>query len=354
MNKKYARSDKKTGSLFDYYGFTKKDEKECPVVSKILRELTPERIEQDIKRIQAVKLPPELQKWVEEYEKVGERGGYLWIWAYRSFQYITFPCVNKCNIERLRILKCLYVIYITMLDDVADKFKDRKLLNHMLRIPLSNKLEIRELNCREKKYYLYAMKLWKYIYSETRKLPRFNLYKEVYEFDLRQICRTMNYAFLVNKNCYFMNNEECYEYFSYNMPFIFFLTMDLMSSDEVEKREIGILREIAWYSQKIGQTVNWLTTWEREIKEKDYTSGVFSYAITRGDIKYEDLNINNSQELKVAIKKSNIEKVLLFRAMKSFMEIKMLEKKIHSINMHNFVLGLNKFILLQFVSRGNY
>ncbi len=343
-------------SLFYYYGFTKKDEKRYPVVSGILKQLTPERIELEIKKTQEIKLPPELQKWVEEYEKVGgERDNYIWKWAYRSFQYITYSCVSEKYCDNLLYIKCLYVIFFTLVDDAADKFKNKKLLEQMLKIPFDkSEIKFDRLKSKERKYLHFSIKLWDNIYKETIKFPKYKDYKNTLEFDLTQVLHIMNYAYLVNKNHYLINKTEFWEYFPYNMPFIFFLTIDLMNSLKFNISELGNMREIAWQSQKLGQTVNWLTTWEREIKEGDITSGVFSYVINLGILKISELDKKNCSFIHEKIRETKTEKELLLNGIQAYCNIKSLGNNIDSVNIDKFILRLKKFILLQLGSRGNY
>ncbi len=344
-------------SLLSYYGFTKSEQKKYPVVTGILKELTPERIKKEIDEVKKIELPPELQKWVEEYEKVGERKKYLWSWAYRSFQLITYPCVNKKYYPALLEVKCLCVIFFTLIDDVADEIRNKELLDQMLKIPFDQReIRFNQFNLRERNYLRTTIKLWNAIDGKIKQYPQYEKFKDILGFDLIQVLHIMRYAYLVNKNHYIINKTEYWEYFPYNMPFIFFLTVDLMCSPKFNIEELGEMREVAWQAQKLGQTINWLTTWEREVMEEDVTSGVFAYALSSSPncLKINELNMGDKNKIIRKIKKIKIEKELLMKSMQSYYEIKRLKKRIKTVNIERFLLGIEKFVILQLSSKGSY
>ncbi len=354
LKRKLKSKDK---SLFSYYNFTSSEQKKYPVVSSILKQLTPERVKKEIEEVKKIELPPALQKWVREYEKVGERDEYLWSWAYRSFQLITYPCVSKKYYSSLLEVKCLCVIFFTLIDDVADEIKNRELLDQMLKIPFDQKeIRFNQFNLRERNYLHTTIKLWNTIDRKIKQYPQYEKFKDILGLDLIQVLHIMRYAYLVNKNHYIINKTEYWEYFPYNMPFIFFLTVDLMCSPKFDIEELGEMREIAWQAQKLGQTINWLTTWEREVIKEDVTSGVFAYALSSpsNGLKIDDLNMRDKNKIIRKIKKIRIEKELLMKSIQSYYEIKRLKKRIETVNIEKFLLGIEQFTILQLSSKGNY
>jgi len=77
------------------------------IIEKILKQLTPERIKKEIEAVKAVGLPPELQKWVKEYEKVGDRDEYVWKWLYRTANISILPLVDENYRKSLANIKFL-------------------------------------------------------------------------------------------------------------------------------------------------------------------------------------------------------------------------------------------------------
>ncbi len=335
-------------SLFEYYGFTKTDEKKYPVVSGILKELTPERIKEEIEKVQKVELPNELKKWIAEYQKVGDRNPFIWKWVYFSSQKITPPLSNKKIEEDLWKTKVLLFMFDTLIDDISDKKMNKELLEELLMIPFID-LRKGKISGNDKKYYDTTKKLWEYIIKKINNFPRYKEFESLFLFDIMQVFDAMRYSYLVNKNPYIVNKMEFWEHLSHNMMAMVCCSVDIMCSVNYKKEEIGKIREVFYYAQKMARIGNWVSTWEREIYEKDYTSGVLAYSMEKGMV---DLREIEEETTIKKIKNEKIEADLLFEWEDCYKNIFKKNSVIKSINIKEFLKGMEQFITLHLSSRG--
>ena len=323
-------------------------------IEQILKKITPEVRRREIEKIKRVKLPPELEKWVEEYKSMeGERDDFIWKWTYNISRIITLSSVKKEYKKSAWETKFLMIMFVVLIDDVVDKHKNDKLLKELLKIPFYKSfVRFNKFDRKEKKYIKFVIKLWQNIENINRKYPRYNEFKEIAEFDIKQLLNSMEYAYLVNENNYLINRDEYNIYFSYNMQLITDIMIDLSCSLKFNLSELSIIRKISLHAQRMARIGNWITTWEREINEEDFTSGVFAYALEDGIIFLSDMKKSNKLKLIKKIKKSKIEKKLLEEWEDNYKEIKKLSNKIKTINIDDFLVSLEKVIFMHLVSRG--
>lgn len=345
---------KKWKNLFEYYGFTEKEAKKYPIVSRILKKLTPERIKKENEKIQKIKLPPEIQKWANEYKKVGERSDYIWKWLYKMFQFVYLPGVLKTYQKSLWRDKVLITMFVAQLDDAADKLKKKALLKELLKIPEEEKISnLQRFKKKEKKYLKFTLELWKEIITHIKKYPRYQEFREIFYYDINQVLNAISYSFLVNKNPYLINKSEYWHFLSYNMVSFLYSDVDLMCFSEINLQNIGKFREAIYYAQKMARVGNWLSTWERELKERDITSGVVAYALDRNMFSIKDLTHVNTRGIIKKIKKGKIEKKFLKEWNDFYLALKkigreMKEKKF----IDKYLLSLEKLLTLHLISRG--
>ncbi len=357
MKENNKRKNLKGKSLFHYYGFTKKDEKRYPVVSSILKQLTPERIELEIKKIQEVKLPPELQKWVGEYEEVGDRDEFIWKWTYIGMKRITLPVVAKKYRKSVIIAKFLSIVLNVLCDDLADKKKEKKMLEVAFNIcfpPHCFKINFDSLKLskEDKNYLKLIKKIWFSLNSIIKIYPKHKILKDVFMYDYRQFLNTIRYSYLINKNPYFINLTESEVYFHHNMHGMISITLDLMCSLQSGIRELNVFREIGWRLQQMGRIGNLITTWDKEIYDNDFTSDVFAYLLKNKNIKTEDLFRRDKKNLIEKIKSTNAENYFLRQWDNYYSETYYLGKDLKSTKINDILKGAKEFLIMHLVSRG--
>jgi hypothetical protein len=340
--------------LSSCYFTTKENAKKHPVISKILKQLTPERIEKEIEAIQKVKLPPELQKWVKEYEKVGgERDDFIWKWTYNISRVITLTSVEKKYRRSVSEVKFLMIMFVVLIDDVADKHKNNKVLKELLKIPFNlSGVRLDKLGKEEIKYVKFVIRIWRYIITVCKKYPRFSEFKEIIEFDIKQLLNAMEYSYLVNKNNYLINGTEFNVYLSHNMQLVIDMMIDLCCSSKFNIMELGMFRRISWHAQQMTRIGNWVTTWKREISEKDFSSGIFAYALEHKVISLEDIRKNSKLELVDKIRRSEAESSFLKEWECDYQEIKKLNRRMKTIDVNSLLASLEKVIFAHLISKG--
>ncbi|MBL7156513.1 MAG: hypothetical protein ISS87_02890 [Candidatus Pacebacteria bacterium] len=324
------------------------------IIEKILKQLTSERIEKEIKAIQKVKLPPELQKWVKEYEKVGDRDEFIWKWIFKIPQINTFSSVSQKYLISLQNTKFLVSMFFILIDDISDKMKNKKLLDTLMAISFSsNLIQLNSLSSKEKKYFQLTIKLWNHIEKEIKKYPRYKKFRDIFIYDFRQTTNAMLYAYLINKNLTLINNTEYWLYAPHGFQGMVYSTLDLMCSPSFNIKELRPVREIIWRTQIMIGIGNWVSTWERELKDNDFTSGVFIYALNFKVLTTDDFKKENEPDVVKKIKESKIEKRLLEKWGSNYNEINKIGKKIRTINIRKFLRGLKKLLVLEMSSKGH-
>lgn len=339
-------------NLFEYYQFTKKDGREYPVVSRILKQLTPERIKKEIERVQKVELPPELKKWARGYEKVGYRSDVLWKWLYEAFKIFHLPIIPVSIEPKMLNIKVLFTIFITLLDDTADRNGNKHLLEPLLGIPFKKERNIDfddlSLNFEEKGLFQLSLNLWNHILKLIKKdFKNYKKYKEIFEFDVFQALNAMRYAHIFNERPYLINKNEYWAFLPYNMCLYVYSDMDLMSCSTFNIKKFGTLREIIWDIQKTARIGNWLATWKRELSENDFSSIILAYYFEKKEIDYQK-KMSDKKRLEIIndIKKQKIEKEILMEWEKSYSKIREKEKNNKDLKVNEILKILEEVILL--------
>ena len=309
--------------------------------------------QRDLNRVADKHFSPTVKRWVEAYSRVGKRTPYLWKWCLHGLELTTLPCVLASLRADVCDTKLLGAMFGVLLDDVADRKGDGNFLEALLDI-VSNRaaLDFSRFSLRQRCYARVACELWNEYLSRARRYPRYSAYKDLLHFDHLQLVNAMRYSRLLNRQLSLLSLAEHDLYLPHNMQMMSFATLDLMCSPSFKSMELGKLRDVIWRAQYMGRIGNLMTTWQREIADRDYTSGVFARATSRGDLTLRQLAVGDRAQIEAAIHSGRHEAYFLRRWNYLRQRLWLMRRDLRSFDLGELVAGLERLLQIELGSRG--
>jgi hypothetical protein len=265
----------------------------------------------------------------------------------------TLPCVPAEVKSDLCDTKTLGVMWDVMLDDLADQNGDGKLLEELLRLPQDDgPVDLSPYTPAEREYAQFTCDVWQEIMRRVRRLPRYREYADLLRFDYLQLCNVMRYSHLLNRHPELLNLVEHDVYTPHNMHIMICSTIDVMASPDFQVIELGKLREVVWHAQWMGRIGNLVTTWQRELGEHDFTSGVYARAVACGDVTLAQLHAGDRATIERAIFDGGHEEFYLQEWRKHHAFLLSDQARLESFDVRRLAAGLENLICLHLGSRG--
>jgi len=275
-------------------------------------------------------------KWYERSFSKDKMFFCKWVGTLLKESGITLSCIDKAYLNSVTEIKILICLLSTIIFDIAEGYKDRRLLSLVLQLLRNNKT-IKKI-CNNKIFIV--KKIWDYISTEVSEYPRFIEFKDAFIFDFNQILNSAEYTYLINKHPECVNSLELEIHNDLGITVFLNNEIDLMISPKFELSDLSNLRKIFWYAQQMMRIDNCLLRWKKEINEKNYTSSTNTYSIS-DNIKCLSYSYKlEKNELIKKAEKSDIYYDLLHKWRSYYLEINSFKNDIKSVDLGLYLEGL--------------
>jgi hypothetical protein len=243
-------------------------------------------------------------------------------------------------------------MFNVLIDDVADQQGNGELLAAFRRLVHGGDPGFDQFPPFERRYGEFTREVWAEIWRRANRYPCYDPYSPLLQFDLVQLFNTVHYSHLVNSNPYILNVVEHDDYSPQGMGLLSFAMIDLMCSPTFVANELGKLREAMWHAQWMARIGNLITTWQREVRDRDYSSGVFATAIARRDLTIDQLLTGDPAQIAAAIERGGHESHFLRRWKQHRGRLRRLLCDVGSVDLGAMMRGLERLLQTELVSRG--
>ncbi|WP_232702357.1 hypothetical protein [Halobacterium wangiae] len=256
---------------------------------------TGEQSSAPLERVQNHPLPEHVRPLVDSYETlIGDRDRFLWKWAHHLFPKFTLSTVPPEYAEHSRDAKLLGLLFVSVLDDVAEKHMEWATFDEAAKLPFEHQSTNYAREGVDRDALAFASEVWDQFSARLRDGPRSAEFADIVQFDLKQVVNAMDYSYLANQNLDAVTESEVQTYDAHNMMLFGFVDVDLAYSPEFDRADLATLRRVVDRAQRMVRIGNWVTTWEREVAEGDFTSGVVAHALEHELVSPEQLRASRA------------------------------------------------------------
>ncbi len=292
--------------------------------------------------------PQSIHPVLDSYDElIGDRDRLFWHWIDDLFPSFALSSVAPSHREDTRLAKLLISMFVTVLDDVAEKHDDRATFEAAANIPYDQGSEAIP-PAADEAVVAFAEDLWTR-FEEHAAGPRTAEFDDLLRFDLRQVIEAIHYSYLLNHHLNILSEDELWAHDVHNMAVFVYADIDLIASPEFDAAELSRVRRVVRRTERIARICNWIATWERELHEGDCSSGVIAYALDSEIVSLDELkairaNPSDTTVIPVveAIRDHDVETVFSDRLEDEFTVAEELGRTVTSVDTDGYLAGFEE------------
>ncbi|WP_265108070.1 hypothetical protein [Halosolutus halophilus] len=305
-------------------------------------------------------LPESIVPLLEEYDDaIGNRDPYLWRWLTHLFPQFTLSCVADDHAERAQDAKLLSSLFVTVVDDIAEKRGDRATFEEAIKIPFDYCRADPDRRGVDAEAIRFLRTVWTEFSTTIEDSPRLGEFGDVLQFDLRQVLQAIEYARLAGSHLELVSERDLWRHDVHNMMVFVYADLDLVNAPSFDASELGALRRLVRHTERMARICNWLVTWERELTEGDPISGVVIRALEAGIVSVDQLRAVQSSPAPEtvdpvieAVRDSDIDAQFLARWQDEYDEAVTLDADLDSVDVDAYLAAFERILVYHVESDG--
>lgn len=308
-----------------------------------------------LETVESVDLPESVAMVADDYDRsIGIRDRFVWKWIYALLPAFTLDCVDPDAAATVREQKTVLTILVTTLDDIAEHEKDKTTFEEARKLLLSNGAVDRADPDADADTLEFVSRVWTDFEEEFTAAPRYDAFIDLFRYDLDQTIDAIAYSWLVSEHPTMANLEGACQDGLHNMVMFPYADVDLSYSSEFEATDLSALRRTIWDLERMARIGNWVSTWERELRDRDYSSGILVAALDEGIVTPDELACSSSDtdELVERIRDSDLETRFLGEWIDLYTRVQSRELCARSVDLETLTQGMRTVLRYHLATKG--